>query len=89
LRANIFQGYQRHAGKPVEHIEAFEAIACARRLLDLTVSLTQGAQRMGMNAQAVEAMRASMEAHRRVHRLFVERTGLQIKVFVDLFGSPE
>lgn len=89
LRASILQGYQRHAGKPVEHIEAFEAIACARRLLDLTVSLTQGAQRMGMNAQAVEAMRASMEAHRRVHRLFVERTGLQIGVFVDLFGSPE
>ena len=89
LRASVLQSYQRHAGKPVEHIEAFEAIACARRLLDLTVSLTQGAQRMGMNAQAVEAMRASMEAHRRVHRLFVERTGLQIEVFVDLFGSPE
>ena len=89
LRARILQGYQHHAGKPVAQIEAFEAIACARRLLDLTVSLTQGAQRMGMNAQAVEAMRASMEAHRRVHRLFVERTGLQIKVFVDLFGSPE
>jgi aminoglycoside phosphotransferase (APT) family kinase protein len=89
LRASIFQRYQRHAGQPVEHIEAFEAIACARRLLDLTVSLTQGAQRMGMDAQAVAAMRASMEAHTRVHRLFVERTGLQIASLLEVFGSPE
>ena len=88
-RNQILQGYQRQAGKPVEQIEVFEAIACARRLLDLTVSLTQGAQRMGMNAQAVEAMRASMDAHRRVHRLFVERTGLQIKTFDNLFEKSE
>ena len=86
LRTQILQGYQRHSGRSVEQIEVFEAIACARRLLDLTVSLTQGAQHMGMNAQAVEAMRANMEAHRRVYRLFIERTGIQIKVFDMLFG---
>ena len=89
LRSQIFQGYERHTGKQVEQIEAFEAIACARRLLDLTVSLTQGAQSMGMNAQAVEAMRASMDAHRRVHRLFIEYTGLQIEAFDNLFGNAE
>lgn len=88
-RGQIIKGYQRHAEKPVEHIEAFEAVACARRLFDLTISLTQGAQRMGMNAQAVEAMRANMEAHRRVHRLFIERTGLQIEKFDNLFGESE
>jgi len=86
LRDQILQGYQRYSGKPVEQIEPFEAIACARRLFDLTVSLTQGSQRMGMNTQAVEAMRASMDAHRRVYRLFIEHTGLQIKVFDSLFG---
>lgn len=88
-RDQIFKGYQRHAEKPVEHIEAFEAVACARRLFDLTISLTQGAQRMGMNAQAVEAMRASMDAHKRVYRLFVECTGLQIEAFDNLFGKSE
>jgi aminoglycoside phosphotransferase (APT) family kinase protein len=87
LREMILKGYQRHAGKPVDHLEAFEAIACARRLFDLTVSLTQGAQRRGMNPQAVEAMRHSMEAHRRVYRLFIERTGLQFDVFAALFGE--
>jgi aminoglycoside phosphotransferase (APT) family kinase protein len=89
LHTQILQGYQRHAGQPVEQIETFEAVACARRLLDLTVSLTQGAQLMGMNAQATEAMRANMEAHRRVYRLFIEHTGLQIEPFDSLFGKDE
>jgi aminoglycoside phosphotransferase (APT) family kinase protein len=85
----ILQSYQHHAGRPVEQIEAFEAIACARRLFDLTISLTQGAQRMGMNAQAGEAMRTSMEAHRRVYCLFIEYTGLQIEAFDILFGESD
>jgi aminoglycoside phosphotransferase (APT) family kinase protein len=89
LRDQILQDYQRHAGKPVQQIEVFEAIACARRLFDLTVSLTQGSQRMGMNAQAAEAMRASMDANRRVYRLFLERTGLQTEIFDKLFGKPQ
>lgn len=87
MRDQILQGYELTLGKPVEQIEVFEAIACVRRLFDVTVSLMHGAQRMGMNAQAVESMRASMDAHRRVHRLFVERTGLQIEAFDNLFGE--
>jgi len=89
LRDQILQGYQRYSGKPVEQIEPFEVIACARRLFDLTISLTQGSQHMGMNTQAVEAMHASMEAHRRVYRLFIERTGLKIEAFEYLFGKNE
>jgi aminoglycoside phosphotransferase (APT) family kinase protein len=86
-RDQILNGYQRHAGKQVEQIEVFEAIECARRLLDLTVSLTHGAQRVGMNEQVTEKIRTSMEAHRRVHRLFIDRTGLQIQAFDNLFGD--
>lgn len=89
LRDDILQGYQHHSGKPVEQIETFEAFACAQRLVHLTVSLTRGAQQMGMNAQATEAIRSSMEAHRRVYRLFIERTGLQIEAFDTLFGQSE
>jgi len=53
------------------------------------VSLTLGGTRMGMNAQAAEAMRASMLAHRRVHRLFIERAGLRIETFEKLFDAGE
>ncbi len=86
MRDLILQGYERHLGKPVKQIETFEGVACARRLFDLTISLTLGPQHLGMTAQAAETMRAAMEAHRRVYRLFIERTGLQVKVFEELFG---
>jgi aminoglycoside phosphotransferase (APT) family kinase protein len=89
LRDEIFEGYQCQAGKLIQQIEAFEAIACAQRLLHLTVSLTMGAQHMGMNAQAVEAMRTDMEPHKRVYRLFIEHTGLQIEAFDNLYGKSE
>lgn len=88
-RGQIFKGYQRHAEKPVEYLEAFEAVACARRLFDLTISLKFGAQRLGLNDKAVASMRIYMDGHKRVHRLFVERTGLQIQAFDDLFGKSE
>lgn len=89
LRDEILQGYERHLGKTIEQIEAFETIACARRLFDLTVSLTVGAEQLGMNALAVESMRANMEPHRRVYQLFLQRTGLYVEAFDDLFGKEE
>jgi len=85
MRDLILQGYELHLGKSVEQIEVFEAVACARRLFDLTISLTLGPEHLGMTNQAVESIRSSMDAHRRVHRLFIERTGLQVKVFDELF----
>jgi len=89
MRDLILQGYERHHGKSVEQIEVFEAVACARRLFDLTISLTFGPEHLGMTNQAVDSIRLSMNAHKRVHRLFVERTGLQVKVFDELFGEGE
>jgi aminoglycoside phosphotransferase (APT) family kinase protein len=89
MRDLILQGYGQHLGKPVEEIETFEAIACARRLFDLTISLTHGPEHLGMTKQAIESIRASMDAHRRVHRLFIERTGLHVKAFDELFGRGE
>jgi hypothetical protein len=34
-------------------------------------------------------MRSYMDGHKRVHRLFVERTGLHIQTFDDLFGKSK
>ena len=87
MRDLILQGYESHLGKPVEQIEAFEAVACARRLFDLTISLTLGPEHLGMTNQAIDSIRSHMDAHRRVYRLFVERTGLQVQVFDELFGE--
>ena len=89
MRDLILLGYERHLGKPIEHIEIFEAIACARRLFDLTISLTFGPEHLGMTVQAIDSIRSSMDAHRRVYRLFIERTDLQVLVFDELFGESE
>ena len=85
MRDLILKGYESHLGKSVEHIETFEAIACARRLFDLTISLTLGPEHLGMTAQAIDSIRSKMDGHRRVYRLFIERTGLHIKAFDELF----
>jgi len=87
MRDLILQGYERHLGKPVEQIEIFEAVACARRLFDLTISLTLGPEHLGMTAQAINSIRSYMDAHRRVYYLFIQHTGLQIKAFDNLFGK--
>jgi len=87
MRDLILQGYERHLGKPVEQLEIFEAIACARRLFDLTISLTLGPEHLGMTAQAINSIRSYMDAHQQVYRLFIERTDLHIKAFDELFGT--
>jgi len=89
MRDLILQGYERHLGKPVEQIEAFEAVACARRLFDLTISLTLGPEHLGMTNQAIDSIRSYMDAHRRVYHLFIELTGLQVQAFDELFGESE
>jgi len=86
LREQILQGYQQALGKPVENIEVFEVLACARRLFDLTISLTRDPKLLGMNAASAEAMRADMEPHRNVYRRFVELSGLHMDAFASLFG---
>ena len=87
MRDLILKGYEKHLGKPVEQIEASEAVACARRLSDITISLAMGPQHLGMTEQAIDSIRSYMDAHRRVYRLFVEHTGLQVDAFDDLFGD--
>jgi len=87
MRDLILKGYEKHHGKPVEQIEAFEAVACARRLFDITISLTIGPQHLGMTEQAIDSIRSYMDAHKRVYRLFVEYTGLQVEAFDELFGD--
>jgi hypothetical protein len=87
MRDEILHNYQHRVGQPVEHLEVFEALACARRLITVAVSLNQGPERMGMNPQAIEAMQAMMPAHRKVYQLFVDRTGIQITAFERLFGK--
>jgi aminoglycoside phosphotransferase (APT) family kinase protein len=82
----ILAEYERYSGKPVAEIAVFEVCACARRLYDVSMSLSRGAASMGMRPEAVEAMRAQMPVHRKVYELLVAHTGLRVEPLERFFS---
>lgn len=75
----ILREYERLAGGKIERVEFFEVFACVRRLFDVTVSLSEGAEKLGMRPGAVENMRQQMDAFARVYELLVNLTGIRIE----------
>lgn len=87
VRTNILQEYERLAGTTVQHIECFEVCACVRRLFDIAVSLSAGAERRGMRQEALTMIKQQIEAHTRVYDLLRERTAMRIPSIEELFAS--
>lgn len=77
-RDRILRGYECAAGMSVGQIECFEVMACLRRLGDILVSLTDGADRQGIRPEAAAIMKQQMSTHRQVYDLLVERTGIRV-----------
>lgn len=84
LRNTILKEYEKQMASQVEEIETFEVFACTRRLFDVFVSLSEGAQRLGMRPEAVKAMKQHMYAVERVYQLLVSRTGIVLKDVEEL-----
>ena len=78
LRDIILHLYERLASRSVEQIEFFEVIACLRRLVDISVSLSQGATRMGMKPEAAALMKQQADHIYRVYEVLQQRTGLTL-----------
>ncbi len=74
----ILSEYERLRGQPVDHIEYFEVIGALRRLVDLSVSLSAGADALGMRPDTVEIMRRQREDYQRVYDLLCTYTGLKL-----------
>jgi len=87
LRKIILEAYEEISGPKIRDFEFFEVMAIFRRLRDVSVSLTSGAEKMGMRPEAVEKMRQDSEHLRRVYNLLSERTGLRILEFEDLLNA--
>jgi aminoglycoside phosphotransferase (APT) family kinase protein len=67
--------YEKLAARTVEGIAIFEAVAAAWLLLSVLLSLTHGAEREGMRAEAEESMRRESEFLFWVAGLLGRRTG--------------
>jgi len=83
----ILEKYQEVSGREVRDFEFFEVLAISRRLRDVSVSLTSGAEEMGMRPGAEEKMRQDSEHLHRVYSLLKEKTGLRIPEFEELLDA--
>ncbi len=86
-RNRILHEYERLAGAGVEQIEFFEVFACTRRLFDLVVSLSEGAERLGMRPGAIAMMKRQMGAFHSVYSLLLERTGIRVAEVEQLLAT--
>jgi aminoglycoside phosphotransferase (APT) family kinase protein len=93
-RNRILHEYERlraiadpRQGTKVEQIEYFEVCACCRRLSDVGISLSEGAEKRGMRPGAVTMMKQQKESFERVYSLLVERTGIKVTAFERLLAS--
>jgi aminoglycoside phosphotransferase (APT) family kinase protein len=85
-RALVLDGYERAAGRRVPQIEYFLVVASARRLFDITATLTVGAARMGLRPEA-EAMVGNAAHIEYVYALLQEQTGMTIPKVERLLSS--
>jgi aminoglycoside phosphotransferase (APT) family kinase protein len=74
----VLQGYERLAGISVEQIAYFDVAVCARRLLSVVISLSEGPEKLGMRTGAATMMKQQMGSIKRVHDLLQERTGIRV-----------
>jgi aminoglycoside phosphotransferase (APT) family kinase protein len=77
-REKILTEYERISESRVEAIEYFEVAACARRLFDISVSMTQGPEKVGMRPEALSMMKREMGAALRVYEFLLERTQIRL-----------
>ena len=86
-RDYILQEYARLSGAGVEQIEWFETFACVRRLRVVTISLSEGPEKLGLRPDAVARMRQQMGAIQQVYVLLRQRTGIRVAEVERLFAA--
>lgn len=89
VRERILGTYERIRGCPVREIEAFEVVACAKRLASVTMSLSAGPEALGMRPGAGEIMRRQLPALVRVYERLQILTGLRVPEVDQLFNVEE
>jgi aminoglycoside phosphotransferase (APT) family kinase protein len=78
FRNLILQAYENLQGSKVAQLGFFDVAAGLKRLGSVFLSLSAGADQMGMRPEAVERMRRDFPALQRVYDLLVDRTHIRI-----------
>jgi len=86
LRDDILHNYEKVAQRPVDQIEFFEVSAILRRLFDISTSLSQGADELGMRPEAIELIKSRMDHVKGVRDRLEGLTGIiipEIDMLID------
>jgi aminoglycoside phosphotransferase (APT) family kinase protein len=77
-RGFILAEYERLSGGKVESLAFFDVANAIKRLGSVMISISAGAEKMGMRPDAIATMRRDFPALRWVYNLMVERTGIEV-----------
>lgn len=78
LARSVVRKYEQISRKKIEDIDYFEVAACLKRLFAASVSLTHGAERVGMRPGAEEVLKQHALPLKRVYAILQRRTGITI-----------
>ena len=87
LRRSILTEYQRIAGIEIDQLAFFDVANALKRLGSVMISLSAGADQMGMRPDAVENMRRDFPALQRVYDLLADRTGIRAPEIEAMFSG--
>jgi aminoglycoside phosphotransferase (APT) family kinase protein len=86
-REMVLSEYQRISGAPIEQLAYFDVAACVKRIGSVMISLSSGADQMGMRPDAVAMMRRDFPALQRMYDLMVARTDIRVPEVEALLAS--
>jgi len=86
-REIILGEYERIAGYRIQQIEYFEVAASLRRLFSISVSLSDGADKLGMRPEAVTLMKRNVGHIKNVYSFLYDRTGIAIPEIETLLST--
>lgn len=86
-RELILSEYEKIANYKVEQIEYFEVAASLRRLFSISVSLSNGAERLGMRPGAESMMKKNVKHIKNVYTVLLDRTDIAIPEIEKLISN--
>jgi len=86
-REQYLATYERHAGAPIQEIEWFEIVACARRFHEVLATLAAGDHATGRRPGAQALMRQQLPALSPAYHFFQSATGLPLPRLAALLGE--
>jgi aminoglycoside phosphotransferase (APT) family kinase protein len=86
-RDAVLAEYERNIGGPTADLDFFEAAASLRRTASIDISLTAGAEKLGMRPGAEAQMKTDSSHLSTAYALLRERTGLTIPAVENLLSG--